>query len=60
MFRIDGEESIINLSFVTSPRQNPSNFNYDVLIKYEPDGRVVAAVLGMSECKAYGVTEDVT
>jgi hypothetical protein len=48
----------MNLSFVTSPRQNLSNFNYDVLIESESDGRIVATVLGMSEFKAYGVTEE--
>lgn len=49
----------MNLSFVTYPRQNPLNFNYNVLIEYESDGKVVATVLGMSECKAYGDTEEV-
>jgi predicted RNase H-like HicB family nuclease len=48
----------MNLSFITSLRQNPLNFDYHALIEYESDDKVVATVLGMSECKGYGDTEE--
>ncbi|MBR8837340.1 MAG: type II toxin-antitoxin system HicB family antitoxin [Stigonema ocellatum SAG 48.90 = DSM 106950] len=37
---------------------NPSTLSYNVLIEHEPDGRFNAVVLGLSDCKSSGKTEN--
>lgn len=48
----------MNSSLSTISHQNFPAKEYDVLIERDSDDKVIATVLSMPECKAYGVTEE--
>ncbi|BAY23446.1 hypothetical protein NIES2100_32110 [Calothrix sp. NIES-2100] len=49
---------MISFSPSTNSNSDTSKLTYNVLVEREPDGRFSAVVLGLSECKSYGKTEN--
>jgi predicted RNase H-like HicB family nuclease len=49
---------MISFSPATNSNSDTSKLTYHVLVEREPDGRFSALVLGLSECKSYGKTEN--
>ncbi|WP_414572628.1 type II toxin-antitoxin system HicB family antitoxin [Nostoc sp. CCY 9925] len=49
---------MINFSPSTNSDTNTSKLSYSVLVKNEQDGRFSAVVLGLSDCKSSGKTEN--
>jgi predicted RNase H-like HicB family nuclease len=48
----------MNLSVLTTSSQQSSELTYDVLVQNQEDGRVIATVLGLPDCKATGATKE--
>ncbi|YAF95141.1 MAG: type II toxin-antitoxin system HicB family antitoxin [Nodularia sp. CChRGM 3473] len=49
---------MINFSPSTSSNTDTSKLSYGVLLEHEQDGRFSAVVLGLSDCKSSGKTEN--
>jgi predicted RNase H-like HicB family nuclease len=49
---------MISISPTTSYNSDASKLTYSVLVESEPDGRFSAVVLGLSDCKSSGTTEN--
>ncbi|WP_315788032.1 type II toxin-antitoxin system HicB family antitoxin [Fischerella sp. JS2] len=49
---------MISFSPSTSSNSDASKLTYTVLVESEPDGRFSAVVLGLSDCKSSGKTEN--
>jgi predicted RNase H-like HicB family nuclease len=49
---------MISFSPSTTSNSDTSKLTYNVLVEREPDGRFSAVMLGLSECKSYGKTEN--
>lgn len=49
---------MINFSPLTSYDSDSSKLSYGVLVEHEQDGRFSALVLGLSDCKSSGKTEN--
>jgi predicted RNase H-like HicB family nuclease len=49
---------MISISSSTSSNSDTPKLTYSVLVESQPDGRFSAVVLGLSDCKSFGKTEN--